>query len=101
MSRRINKVAVLGSGVMGMGIAALFANIGLEVVVLDIVPFDLSEEDKKNPAKRNRMAASALEAAVKAKGLEPFTMLNMHRELASVISMTILAKLPIVTGSSR
>jgi 3-hydroxyacyl-CoA dehydrogenase len=72
MSRRINKVAVLGSGVMGMGIAALFANIGLEVVVLDIVPFDLSEEDKKNPAKRNRMAASALEAAVKAKGLEPF-----------------------------
>lgn len=72
MSRRINKVAVLGSGVMGMGIAALFANIGLEVVVLDILPFDLSEEDKKNPAKRNKMAASALETAVKAKGLEPF-----------------------------
>ena len=72
MSRRINKVAVLGSGVMGMGIAALFANIGLEVVVLDIVPFDLSEEEKKNPVHRNRFAASALKAAVKAKGLEPF-----------------------------
>lgn len=72
MSKRINKVAVLGSGVMGMGIAALFANIGLEVVVLDIVPFDLTEEQKKNPVHRNRFAASALEAAVKAKGLEPF-----------------------------
>jgi 3-hydroxyacyl-CoA dehydrogenase len=72
MSRRINKVAVLGSGVMGMGIAALFANIGLEVVVLDIVPFDLSEEEKKNPAARNRFGNAALKAATKAKKIEPF-----------------------------
>ncbi len=72
MSRRINKVAVLGSGVMGMGIAALFANIGLEVVVLDIVPFDLSEEEKKDPAARNRLGNAALKAATKAKKIEPF-----------------------------
>ncbi|WCL80204.1 3-hydroxyacyl-CoA dehydrogenase/enoyl-CoA hydratase family protein [Saprospira sp. CCB-QB6] len=72
MSRRISKVAVLGSGVMGMGIAAHCANIGLEVLLLDIVPFDLSEEEKQNPAARNRLADQALKAAVKAKKIEPF-----------------------------
>ena len=45
--RNIKKVAVLGSGVMGSGIAAHFANIGLDVLLLDIVPFNLSEEEKK------------------------------------------------------
>ena len=45
MSRSIHKVAVLGSGVMGSGIAAHFANIGLDVLMLDIVPFDLKEEE--------------------------------------------------------
>lgn len=67
MSRRINKVAVLGSGVMGSGIAAHFANIGLEVLLLDIVPFDLKEEEKDNPAARNRIVNGALKAALKAK----------------------------------
>ena len=46
MARRIAKVAVLGSGVMGSGIACHLANIGLEVLMLDIVPFDLSEDKK-------------------------------------------------------
>ena len=36
--RKINKVAVLGSGVMGSRIACHFANIGVEVLLLDIVP---------------------------------------------------------------
>lgn len=67
MTKRINKVAVLGSGVMGSGIAALFANIGLEVVMLDIVPFDLKEEEKNNKAARNRIGQAALEAAIKGK----------------------------------
>lgn len=44
--RRIRKVAVLGSGVMGSGIACHFANIGLEVLLLDIVPKDLPEDKK-------------------------------------------------------
>ncbi|MCP4442827.1 MAG: 3-hydroxyacyl-CoA dehydrogenase/enoyl-CoA hydratase family protein [Aureispira sp.] len=65
MSRRINKVAVLGSGVMGSGIAAHLANVGLEVVLLDIVPFDLKEEEKDNPAARNRIVDSSLKFAIK------------------------------------
>jgi len=65
MSRRIKKVAVLGSGVMGSGIAAHFSNIGLEVLLLDIVPFDLKEEEKNNPAARNRIVNAALKTAIK------------------------------------
>lgn len=67
MSRRIKKVAVLGSGVMGSGIACHFANIGLEVLMLDIVPFDLTEAEKSQPAARNRIVNGALKAALKAK----------------------------------
>lgn len=65
MSRRIKKVAVLGSGVMGSGIAAHFANIGLEVLLLDIVPFDLKDEEKNNKAARNRIVDTALKACIK------------------------------------
>lgn len=67
MSRRIKKVAVLGSGIMGSGIACHFANIGLEVLMLDIVPFDLSEAEKANSAARNRIVNEALKAAIKAR----------------------------------
>jgi len=70
--RYIRKAAVLGSGLMGMGIAAHFANIGVEVLLLDIVPFDLTEEQKKDPAFRNKLGNDALKAAIKAKKLEPF-----------------------------
>ncbi len=49
MNRKINKVAVIGSGIMGSGIACHFANIGIEVLLLDIVPNKLSDvEIKKN-----------------------------------------------------
>jgi len=67
MKRKIKKVAVLGSGVMGSGIACHFANIGLEVLMLDIVPFDLSDAEKSNPAARNRIVDTALKAAIKSK----------------------------------
>ena len=43
MNRKINKVAVIGSGIMGSGIACHFANIGIEVLLLDIVPNKLSD----------------------------------------------------------
>src|ERR1700722_6916560 len=49
----IRKIAVLGSGVMGSGIAAHVANAGLPVVLLDIVP-----KDTKN---RNMLAENAIE----------------------------------------
>jgi 3-hydroxyacyl-CoA dehydrogenase len=67
MSRSIHKVAVLGSGVMGSGIAAHFANIGLDVLMLDIVPFDLNENEQRNAKARNRIVENALKAATKSK----------------------------------
>ena len=67
MQHRIKKVAVLGSGVMGSGIACHFANIGLDVLLLDIVPFSLSDEEKKDPVKRNSQVNGALAAAIKSK----------------------------------
>jgi 3-hydroxyacyl-CoA dehydrogenase len=63
--RRIRKAVVLGSGVMGSRIALHFANVGLEVLLLDIVPRDLSEADAKNPAKRNAIVNGALTASIK------------------------------------
>lgn len=67
MQYRLKKVAVLGSGVMGSGIACHLANIGLDVLLLDIVPFDLSDEDQQNPVKRNSIVNGALAKAVKSK----------------------------------
>ena len=46
MTYRIDKVAIIGAGTMGGGIAAHLANIGIPVVLLDIVPPDLSEAEK-------------------------------------------------------
>lgn len=65
--RRIKKVAVLGSGVMGSGIACHFANIGLPVLMLDIVPRDLPEGKKNDRTLRNSIAQNALKTAIKSK----------------------------------
>jgi len=67
MKRTIKKAAVLGSGIMGSRIACHFANIGLEVLLLDIVPFDLSDEEKKDPKKRNQLVNDSLQNAIKSK----------------------------------
>ncbi|UCZ52579.1 3-hydroxyacyl-CoA dehydrogenase/enoyl-CoA hydratase family protein [Bacillus shivajii] len=67
MIDRIGKVAVLGSGVMGAGIAAHLANAGISSLLLDIVPRDLTEAEKKkgltleDNVVRNRLAAEAIE----------------------------------------
>ena len=66
-SKYIRKVAVLGSGLMGTGIAAHLAGCGLEVLLLDILPPDLKEAEQKNPAARNRIGNTALQNALKAK----------------------------------
>lgn len=72
-NRAIRKVAVIGSGVMGSRIAAHFAGIGVEVLLLDIIPRELTEEDKAkgvtidNPGWRNRVVDTAWEATMKAK----------------------------------
>jgi 3-hydroxyacyl-CoA dehydrogenase len=67
MTKPIRRVGVVGSGVMGSGIAAHMANAGLEVLLLDIVPRDLSEEEKKSKKARDRIAADNLKATKKAK----------------------------------
>lgn len=67
MIRRIKKVAVLGSGVMGSGIACHLANAGMEVLMLDILPFDLKDEEKDNKLARNRIADDSLSKAIKSK----------------------------------
>ena len=65
MNRIIKKVAVLGSGVMGSRIACHFANIGVQVMLLDIVPMQLTDEEKKNPTLRNKLVNDSLQAAIK------------------------------------
>lgn len=64
MSKRvIKKVAVLGSGVMGSRIACHFAGIGVQVLLLDIVPNEAKESDNK--ALRNKIVNDSLQAAIK------------------------------------
>ncbi len=68
MALNIDKVAVLGSGVMGSAIAAHLANAGIPSLMLDIVPPQADEgEDQSDPNFRNRFAASALKAALKSR----------------------------------
>lgn len=67
MVRRIQKVAVIGSGIMGGGIAALCASAGIPTLLLDIVPFDLKDDEKKDKKARNRIVNAGFEALMKAK----------------------------------
>ena len=67
MTYRIDKVAVIGAGTMGSGIAAHLANIGIPVVLLDIPTPNLSEAEKDNPEARNRLVKSLYDRMVKAK----------------------------------
>ena len=71
MNRHINKIAILGSGVMGSRIACHFANIGCEVLLLDIVPKELNDLEKakyvsaESKTFRNRIVNDALGFALK------------------------------------
>ncbi len=87
MKRRINKVAVIGSGIMGSGIACHFANIGVEVLLLDIVPRELNEKEKKKGLSledkevRNRIVNNSLQEALKSKPSPIY-----HKKFANRIS---------------
>ncbi len=63
--RPIHKVGVVGAGVMGAGIAAHLANAGIRVVLLDIVPPNLTDAEKKDPKARNRFSDGGLDRAIK------------------------------------
>ncbi|MCW8892139.1 MAG: 3-hydroxyacyl-CoA dehydrogenase NAD-binding domain-containing protein, partial [Deltaproteobacteria bacterium] len=71
--RQINRVAVLGAGVMGATIAAHLANAGLEVLLLDIVPRELTPDEEKqglnleSPQVRNRIANDGLSGLLQMK----------------------------------
>jgi 3-hydroxyacyl-CoA dehydrogenase len=73
MFPEIRRVAVLGAGVMGSGIAAHLANAGIPSLMLDIVPPSMTDEDRKkgltdaSPAFRNRFAAKGLEGIRKSR----------------------------------
>jgi 3-hydroxyacyl-CoA dehydrogenase len=71
MKRSIRKVAVLGSGVMGSAIACHFANIGCQVLLLDIAPMELTDEEKvkglsaESKAVKNRIVQNSFDRSVK------------------------------------
>lgn len=73
MNRKINKVAVLGAGIMGSRIALHFANIGCQVLLLDMVPREPNDAEKAkglgtdSPYVRNRIVTDLFKAAVKGK----------------------------------
>ncbi len=73
MNKHIKKVAVIGSGIMGSGIACHFANIGVEVLLLDIVPRELTDKEKakglslEDKVVRNRLVNDSLTASLKSK----------------------------------
>lgn len=83
MKYSIYKAAVIGAGTMGSGIAALLAATGIQVLLLDIVPKSLSEEDKakgiteKDRVFRNRYAQNAKEKVVKGNVLYEKSQANM------------------------
>ncbi len=82
--KKIKRTAVLGAGVMGATIAAHMANVGLEVLMLDITPRDLTDEEKnkgltlESPEVKNRISRQGLEGLKTAKPA-PF-LLNSYEE---------------------
>jgi len=85
--RRIKKIAIIGSGIMGSGIACHFANIGVDVLLLDIVPTTLNDKEKakgltlEDNIVRNRLVNDALTASLKSKPSPTY-----HQDFASRIT---------------
>lgn len=85
MNRAIRKVAIIGSGVMGSRIACHFAGIGVQVLLLDIVPPSLTEAEQAKGLTldrkqvRNRMVNDALEATIKSKPSPVYTKAVLSR----------------------
>lgn len=88
MKRTIKKVAVLGSGIMGSRIACHFANIGMDVLLLDITPNELNEIEAKkgltleDTTVKNRIVNSSFQATLKAKPAPLY-----HNSFASKIKL--------------
>lgn len=92
MDRRINYAAVLGAGVMGSGIAGLLAAAGVHVLLMDIVPKELTDKERaqglteESPAFRNRFALAGLNKIKNPKSGMLFT--RAHADLIEVGNMS-------------
>lgn len=75
----IKKAAVLGSGVMGSAIACHLANVGIDVLLLDILPRNADEDSLKSTAVRNSIAQAALKKAIKSKPAPLYHKSFQHR----------------------
>jgi 3-hydroxyacyl-CoA dehydrogenase len=64
MLKKIRSAAVIGSGIMGGGIAALLAGAGIQTLLLDIVPPGLTKGQRSDPSARNRIVKAGLDAAL-------------------------------------
>ncbi|NLB18398.1 MAG: 3-hydroxyacyl-CoA dehydrogenase [Syntrophomonadaceae bacterium] len=73
MKRRIRKVAILGSGTMGSGIAAQCAASGISSYLLDIVPGNLSDAEKANPVARTQIAQRNRDGLLKTRPAQLYT----------------------------
>lgn len=62
MKRKIRQAAVIGAGVMGGGIAALLASAGIRVLLLDIIPLDLKDDEKNSAEAKNRIVKAGFDA---------------------------------------
>jgi 3-hydroxyacyl-CoA dehydrogenase len=107
MKRNIKKVAVIGSGIMGSGIACHFANIGVEVLLLDIAPNELTEAEQKkgltleNKMVRNRLVNDHLANALKSKPSPIYHPSFASRELLLETQQMICQKLQLQIGLSK
>jgi len=84
MRRKIRKAAVIGSGIMGSGIAAYLASAGIPTYLLDIIPSKLTDEENNqglmldSPQLRNKFAISAVNEMVKMKPSPFFSIEDQH-----------------------
>ncbi len=67
MNFRIEKVGIIGAGTMGGGIAAHLANVGIDVLLLDMVTPNLNREEKNDPSVRNRLVNGLYDRMVKSR----------------------------------
>lgn len=93
MKRKINSVAVIGSGVMGSGIACHFANIGIKVLLLDIAPNKLNESEEKlnlsleDKVVKNRIVNEMFQRCIKSKPAPLY-----HKNFAKRITLGNLSR---------
>ena len=99
MNKKISKVAVLGSGIMGSGIACHFANIGVEVLLLDMPPNELKDWEKNKDLHindkivKNRIVNDMFKKCIKTNFLileSPFIFRNVNKPLKDQLYMRVM-----------